>query len=202
EVVAPAGAFVHALGGAGVVGALFAVGAVQQLAAAGLAVGDGVVLHQAGQHLAGQLFVPGALFGPHPLDGFQQAAGHDGRRGGIARFLAAGGEDHVPVGHEVVGQAGQVEVQRPAEGVQVFGVAGVAVAQHAAVNAPRLAAGPEAVVPVALAGGAVAGGAVGVHEEGVVGGAVGPEGVGQAGGDVPVGDVGVLCVAGDLAGPV
>src|SRR5699024_873762 len=107
-----------------------------------------------------------------------------------------------PVGHEVVGQAGQVEFQRAAEGVQVFGVAGVAVAQHAAVNAPGLAAGPETVVPVALAGGAVAGGAGGVHEEGVVGGAVGPEGVGQAGGDVPVGDVGVLCVAGDLAGPV
>ena len=66
---------------------------------------------------------------------------------------------------------------------------GVGVADGAAVDAPGLAAGPEAVVPVALAGAAALGGAVRVHIKGVVGAAVRPERVGQAGGGVQQGDV-------------
>src|SRR5699024_9997628 len=68
--------------------------------------------------------------------------------------------------------------------------------------APGLAAGPAAVVPVALAGAAALGGAVRVYIKGVVGAAVRPERIGQAGGGVSRGDVAVDLLAGDAGSPV
>ena len=82
-------------------------------------------------------------------------------------------------------------------------VAGVAVGQRHAVHAPRLPPRPGGTVPVALAGGAAQGRAgLGVKEEGVVGGVVGPHQVLHAGPGVGHGDVAVMRVAGDFAGPV
>ena len=203
EVVAPADAFVNALGRAGVVGALFAVGAVAHKADALRAFLDGVVRGHAAQHLGGQLRVLGSFVGAAVLGGLQQAAGHDGRGGGVAWLLGAAGEGHIPVRDQVLGQALQIVGQHAAEGVQILGASGVAVADGRAVDAPRLTAGPAGVILIALTGRAAHRAAGhGVHEEGVVGRAVRADGVGQTGRDMLVRQIGVVGVAGGLAGPV
>lgn len=75
-------------------------------------------------------------------------------------------ERHIPVRHEVIGQALEIVCEHAAECVEIFGALGVPVAQRRAVHAPCLTARPARVVLIALARCAAHGAAGdGVHEE-------------------------------------
>ena len=175
---------------------------MQQLAGAEGAGLYRIVCGQTSQHLPGQRAPLGSFSLADIFGGFQQAAGHDGRGGGIPGFAAFRGKEHIPAGDHILRQAGKEKFQRLAEHIQKLFVVGVGVANGAAVHAPRLSPRPEAVVLIALTGAAALGGAVRVHKEGVVGAAVRPEGVCQRGGGVGGGDLAVVVAAGHLRCPV
>ena len=175
---------------------------MQQLAGAEGAGLYRVVCGKAGQHLPCQRAPLGSFCFVHILCRFQQAAGHDGRRGGIPGFAAFRGKEHIPAGDHILRQAGKVKRQCFAEHIQKLFIVGVGVANGAAVHAPRLSPCPEAVILIALTGAAALGGAVRVHKEGVVGAAVRPEGVCQRSGGVGGGDLAVVVAAGHLRCPV
>ena len=127
----------------------FAVSAVQQLAGAEGAGLYCVVCGKAGQHLPCQRAPLGSFCFVHILCRFQQAAGHDGRRGGIPGFAAFRGKEHIPAGDHILRQTGKVERQCFAEHLEELFIVGIGVADGAAVHAPRLSPCPEAVVLVA-----------------------------------------------------
>ena len=111
---------------------------MQQLAGAEGAGLYCIICGKAGQHLPRQRAPLGSFCFVHILGCFQQAAGHDGRRGGIPGFAAFRGKEHIPAGDHILRQAGKVKRQRFAEHIQKLFIVGVGVANGAAVHAPRL----------------------------------------------------------------